>query len=308
MTPEAACAWVVRRLGGAALRAVRLEGGLLNHVFRVFLPDGRTVVVKQAPPYVARAPHIPLDPARSAVEAAALRFLAGRRAPRLLDAHAHTLILEDVGDVPDLLEWLRSGGDPVVLDHLAAWLRALHDRPGPPLENRAVQSTRLAVQYEPLAGWLARAGVEDAEQLGRAVVEMGRRFQAGGPCFVMGDLWPPSVRVRDVDRFVVLDWELATTGHRAQDVGHLLAHLELASLWCGLDAHLGDRFRAAYGALAPSCERDVALHRGAELLTRAIGAFPMAELSPDQRRHAVARAVDALRSAGPAVTEPPAAP
>ena len=72
MTPEQACAHVGKRLGRAALSAEPLSGGLLNHVYRVYLDDQSTVVLKHSPPYVASAPQIPLDPGRSRIEATAL--------------------------------------------------------------------------------------------------------------------------------------------------------------------------------------------------------------------------------------------
>lgn len=297
MTPAEAMAVVQSRTGRDPVRAVPLEGGLLNHVFRVAFADGDTVVLKHAPPYVARLPHVPLDPARSGIEARALRLQDGRRAPRLVDAFEHTLLIEDIGTAADLTTWLARGGDPSVLDRLAAWLRALHDGPAPPWSNPSVQQTRLELQYRPAVGWLGALGLPDAAALGAALSALGDRFLRGGPHFVMGDLWPPSVRVRSATDFVVLDWELATRGHRAQDVGHLMAHLELEAVVGALPRGLSDRFLAAYGALSTVEERDVGLHAAAELLARTVGAFPRAGLSPAARHAVVERAVQRLRAA-----------
>lgn len=299
MTPEQARAWVTHRLGAPTSGATRLPGGLLNHVHRVGLTGGGHVVVKHAPPHVASAPHIPLDPGRSRVEARALRHLAGGPVPRVLDHHGATLVLEDVGDLPDLTAWLAAGGDPAVLDRLGRWLRALHDGPAPAIDNRAVQTTRREVQYRAAAGWLRALGLPDADRLGAILDALGARFEAGGPVFVMGDLWPPSVRVRPDGRFVVLDWELATRGHRAQDLGHLTAHLHLEAVAGPLPADLGPRFLAAYGPVDAVTAREIALHGAAERLARTVGAFPREGLTEGARRALVDAAVALLRGATP---------
>ncbi len=298
MTPQDACLHVRQSLGLRAIRAEPLSGGLLNHVYRVYAEDGGTVVVKHAPPHVASAPHIPLDPRRSAVEATALRFLGGRRAPRLLHAAPPTLILEDIGDGPDLATYLADVGKPAILDDLATWLRGLHEGDGPSLQNPEVQQTRLVVQYQPAGGWLAQRGVPDAAVLGRRLLELGQRFVAGGPFLVMGDLWPPSVRVRGPGNWLVLDWEFATRGHRSQDLGHLAAHLDLEAAAGTLPAGLAERFLRVYGPITDREVRDTRLHRSAEVLARTIGVFPRADLSAAAVDTLVAEAVAGIRHAG----------
>lgn len=296
MTPHGALEHVCATTGETAVRAEALSGGLLNHVFRVWLDDGRTVIVKHAPPHVASAPHIPLDAGRSAVEAAALRFMDGQRTPRLLGAHGSTIIIEDIGDQVDLAQFLADGGHPRLLDHLARWLRRLHDGPRPRIHNLSVQRTRLEVQYAPAADWLAARGVPDAASLGARLARLGTRFLGPGPVFIMGDLWPASVRARSATDFVVIDWELSTCGFRAQDLGHLTAHLHLEAAAGRLPHHLSARFLDAYGTLSADCARDTALHRAAELLARTVGAFPRADLTPGQVDPIVHHAIHLLRT------------
>ena len=308
---EAARAHVERRLGVATAAAAALSGGLMNHVHRVWRADGaRSVVVKHAPPWVASAPEIPVDPSRSGFEARALRWLSTRtdarvRVPALLDAVPGVLILEDLGDVPDLGAWLADGGDPGVLEALGVWTRDLHaDASAPQGANAAVQRTRLAVQYAAVGTWLAEQGVADAEALGACARRLGQRLLAPGPAFVMGDLWPPSVRVGPRGELQVLDWEFSTRGQRCQDLGHLAAHL-----WMGAQAGrwgtgAARRFLQAACGGGAAGDPDLATHFACEVLIRTVGPFrdsgPFAGREPADPglREAVASAVDTLRTGG----------
>ncbi len=242
----------------------RLDGGLLNVVWRVPLAGGESVVVKVAPPFVASAPDIPLPTSRLRAEARALsspllaplavppraggqmrRRASRRRAddgsggtvrtPRLLDfdADASVLVMSDAGDVPHLGTWLASASFEAAADALArlgAFVGRLH---GTTLGARdlvewhqpEIAHVRLGVQYRPVAARLA--GVPDAAALGATAVALGERLRAPGRCVVMGDLWPPSVLVGPDGVLTVIDWELSTAGEPAQDVGHLAAHLWL---------------------------------------------------------------------------------
>lgn len=291
MTPGEAAARAEALLGRPMTGAVRLTGGLLNHVFRVSGADGRSVVLKHAPPHVAAAPQIALDPRRAAVEALALAAVGPPVAPRLLAHEGATLVLEDLGPLPHLGDWLAGGGDPAVLDGLGRWLRRLHESPVPAIDNRVVQQTRLAVQYEAVEGWLAAAGVPEAAVLGGRAVALGRRWLERGPAFVMGDLWPPSVLVAAPSRVHLIDWELAVAGWPAQDLGHLVAHLALGAACDGLDPGLGERFLAAYGPLWERSGDELWVHAGAELLARSLGPFARPGLTERERQGIIENAV-----------------
>jgi hypothetical protein len=314
MTPprwsgRSARAHVEQRLRRRSSRAERLSGGLLNHVHRVWFADGAgSVVVKHAPPHVASAPDIPLDPSRSTFEAAGLRWAAARAdprvvVPRVLDAVPGTLLLEDLGDLPDLGAWLAAGGDTGVLDRLGGWLGGVHaDAGAPDLWNRPVQQTRLAVQYLPVAQRLAALGVPDAASLGAVAVELGERLLARGDTMVMGDLWPPSALIGHDGTVHVIDWELCTMGQACQDLGHLAAHLWMGGHRGRWSRRLSARFLAAVRGRAPEQPEDTAVHFACEILVRAAGPFrgggPYAGL-PDgasELRSAVGLACDVLRS------------
>lgn len=254
----------------------RLPGGNLNVVWRV--PGTETsLIVKYAPPYIAADPDTPLDPSRLLIEARCLDALSsdGRlgsvsrpsvRAPRLVDLNEDipVLLMEDVGDVPSLDDWLRSHSPgnvqeaaPALGRRLGAFIGRLHaatygdEASAEDFDNRPMQETRLAVQYRGVADMLRTAGVDDAEALGARAESLGEALLEPGRCLTMGDLWPPSVLVggdgRRPDRrerperseeglsgaegsrkpswMRLIDWELAHYGRPLQDVAHWWAHL-----------------------------------------------------------------------------------
>lgn len=308
-TDAGARAHVEARLGRRTSRAERLSGGLLNHVHRVWLADGAgSLIVKQAPPHVATAPDIPLDPSRAGFEAEGLRWVARRadprvRVPRVLDAVADALILEDLGALPDLAAWLSAGGDPTVVERLGGWLGSLHAAAdAPELWNAPVQRTRLAVQYAPVGERLAALGVADAAALGARARDLGERLLSPGPTFVMGDLWPASVLVSHDGTPHVIDWELCTRGRACQDLGHLAAHLWMGAHRGAWSAGLARRFLAAVRSGAPDRPEDTAVHFACEVLVRSAGPFrgggPFAGLADDDPAvvSAIAVACQALRT------------
>ena len=243
--------------------ATRLNGGLLNHAWRV---EGHgSVVVKHAPPHVASSPDIPLSPERVRFEAQALRWLADSsvprpeaRGPKLLDLHGDTLILEDLGDLPTLAE----RPSPEAAANLGHLVARLHTASPPALHNRAVQVTRDERIYQ------------------RYAPDLGQRLRMPGACLTMGDLWPASVLV-DGWGVRLIDWELAHVGQPMQDTAHLAAHLWLLD---ALDAW--QAFDRAYRsgldprALQPDYDACFARHFGVEVLVRALGPF-VTEVRPD---------------------------
>jgi len=288
---------------------VRLPDGNLNHVWRV-KGETRSVIVKHAPPHIANDPETPLDADRILIEARCLTAFApggilsdlansAIRPPRPLDVNpqGHVLIMEDVGDHPTLDRWARThdSSDSEVSSVgriLGTFLGSLHaetvDRPplSTSFDNRPMQETRLAVQYEAASAMLRRGGVDDADTLGERARTLGRRLLAPGRCLIMGDLWPRSVLIPGAD-LRIIDWELAHYGRPLQDVAHFLSHL-----W--MQAHRAEpgrandigQLRQAFlegytGALGETRtdlwtadeKRDAAIHFGAEILVRAVGPF-----------------------------------
>ena len=288
----------------------RLPEGNLNFVWRV---PGRPdpIIVKFAPPYIAANPDVPLDPSRLTFEARCLQALAPDgslahistdrvRPPRPLDMHTepHVLLMEDVGPHPTLGRWLCSDDATPetaarIGQQIGRFIGQLHvatvddDTLAERFNNRPVQATRLAVQYEAVADMLATAGVDDAAALGKRAVGLGQQLLAPGRCLTMGDLWPPSVLVAGGD-LRIIDWELAHYGHPMQDIAHFAAHAWMqvhrapdattaqAARRMGVAARTA--YRDALGAqadgflTAPALE-DAAVHFGAEILVRTVGGF-----------------------------------
>jgi 5-methylthioribose kinase len=178
-------------------------------------------------------------------------------------------------------------------------------------DSRTIQRTRLEVQYQAVRDLCVRAGLPDAAALGSKAVALGNLLQEPGLCVIMGDLWPPSILVTDEadgrhpadsrhPGIRIIDWELAHFGRPSQDVGHLVAHLWMhihrapteradskhpadnkhpsaararAALQGFLTAYrsaLGDKFTDLFGATG---REESAVHLGAEILVRTVGAF-----------------------------------
>lgn len=322
---------------------VSLPDGNLNVVWRVPGED-RSVIVKYAPPYIAADPETPLDPSRLLVEARCLEALGpgGRladvrrpsvRAPRPVDVteEAHVFVMEDLGDLPTLGRWLREAEPDAVQaaaltlgDRLGAFIGTLHAATvddaacAETVDNRPMQETRYAVQYQGVTGMLETGGVSDADELGARAEALGKALLEPGRCLTMGDLWPPSVLVAD-EQLRLIDWELAHYGRPLQDVAHWRAHLwmqrhraptaaiahAVESLWAAFLTAYRDALGDAKAALWTSREtREAAVHVGAEILVRAVGPFQngyvYAGLDPNHPavQEAVSEATRMLRSPG----------
>ena len=287
-----------------------LTGGYLNFVWRV---RGRPepVIVKHAPPYIATKPDVRLDPHRMDIEARSMTAFgpdgplegignANIRPPRLLDFDEpnHIMVMEDIGECPDLGTWLHQWPRPECSDAdvgqlVGEFIGALHGRTfaDPQLakefDNSSIQQTRLSVQYRVISDLCQKAGLPDADELGRRALAFGELLQEPGVCVIMGDLWPPSIRVTS-DGLRLIDWELAHFGRPSQDVGHLTAHLWmyahraptdvasakarsiLNSFLSAYRSALGEAFDELFGAEGI---RESAVHIGSEILVRTIGGF-----------------------------------
>jgi hypothetical protein len=269
------------------------------------------VIVKHAPPYIAAKPDVALDPYRMEIEARAMAafgpggVLAGIgsttiRPPRLLDYHRpnHVLVMEDIGECPGLGTWLHQWPRPECSQEnvgrlLGEFIGALHlgtsqdSQLAVDFDSSSIQQTRLRVQYRVIGDLCRKAGLADADELGRRALALGERLQEPGICVIMGDLWPPSIRVT-FDGLRVIDWELAHYGRPAQDVGHLAAHLwmnahraptgvsadkarsVLSGFLTTYRCTLAESFEVLFG---PDGIRESAVHIGSEILVRTVGGF-----------------------------------
>ena len=342
-TAERAQAYVQTRLPdfSPAGAPTRLPEGNLNVVWRV--PGGeRSVIVKYAPPHIAVDPETPLDPSRLTIEARCLEALSPEgdlapggscsiRPPRLIDyqENPHVLIMKDCGEGPTLGRWFRASppaevqsNAPSVGRQLGRFIGQLHQRTvgdsdcAVSFNNKPMQETRRAVQYQNVTTMLRAGGVEDATTLGKRAAALGEALLEPGRCVTMGDLWPSSVLVR-AEGLRIIDWELAHYGRPLQDVAHLAAHLWMqrhrapsAAVGDAIEAlqeAFLDAYRTALGAASDELwdaaeRRDAPVHFGAEILVRAVGPFQTGYLydglAPEHPavQEAVTTAAHALRS------------
>ncbi len=289
-----------------ALLALTVPGaGNMNRTLRARLPS-RSMILKQAVPYVARYPQIPAPQDRLATEAAFYRTIGcdsrlARQTPALLgeDPANHLLWLEDLGDGGDLTG-LYAGAAPAdgTLVSLARWLAALHALPVDPSRvpgNRAMRELNHAhifeVPFDPDNGVdlsaPLRAAQAELAACGRArrrAAELGAIYLGDAPypsrpALLHGDFYPGSWYVAG-DRIAVIDPEFAFVGPPEFDVGVMLAHLELA----GLEPSRRAAVTAAYGA-PPGYDGDLAAAFAAmETVRRLLGVAQLPLAADDTQR------------------------
>jgi 5-methylthioribose kinase len=214
--------------------------------------EGRSIILKQARPWVEKYPSIPAPPGRALVEAAFYRAIAKRpelRAamPSLLgeDPDSGVIVLQDLGEAQDFTGLYR--GDRLSereMKVLSSYLSALHRPTGdrePLFENRAMRALnhehifRLPLapdngldldRITPGLEAAARTLRQDRGYVSR-VRELGELYLTDGPSLVHGDYFPGSW-LRTADGVRVIDPEFCFLGTAAFDRGVLLAHLYLA--------------------------------------------------------------------------------
>ena len=317
---------------------VSIDGGLLNHVFRLSgEPD--SIIAKYAPPYVATNHEIPLDPERQTFEARALNlFRNGNllhtlhskylKVPRLIarDEEHHILFMEDAGLETASLDHLsHSESEDVKLGTaLGNFIAALHAKTSgnnllaQNMNNASIQKTRYMVQYQPAARYFLKAGIPDYESLGRQLELLGREFMRPGICLTMADLWPRSL-LWNRNTWYLIDWEFSHYGSPAQDTGHFLAHLWMlehrssdpkrakrySEIRNTFIKDYQERIESLNSSLFTSeIKRQTVLHAAAEILARTTGAFQenyvYAGLEPDDPfiQEAVQQAADWVKNVG----------
>lgn len=281
-----------------------LSGGYLNFVWKLQAKP-QNLVIKQAPPYIASQPDIPMDPERILFEGRALSlFMPGGplhklwsnrvHTPKLLamDEKDHLLIMEDLGTLPDLSGWLYKNDPKDTGTRLGSFIGRLHGQTfgnadlKKRFNNKTIQQTRFAIQYDAIEDMLKRAGIADYKILGEKTRTMGKKFLEPGLCLTMGDLWPCSILVEN-GKIRLIDWEFCHFGYPAQDVGHLLAHLWMQAhcasypVVAGRFDLLRRQFLNSYiqnvgdepALWNDSTREDIGLHAAAEILARTVGSF-----------------------------------
>jgi 5-methylthioribose kinase len=272
------------------IACTRAGEGNMNLTLRVHT-DRRSMVLKQARPWVEKYDHIEAPWDRSLSErwfygrVAAIPEVA-RHTPRLLaaDADARALLLEDLEGARDLADVY--GGQRLEfeeLDQLARVLRALHDgtaddpvRPG---FNRAMRelnhahcfvvpldpATSLPLdRFEPGLEGLRLALASDGA-VRAAAEQTGERYRIEAGALVHGDYFPGSW-LRTAAGIRIIDPEFCFQGDREIDVGCAVAHLVLARQ----PPAVAQRFLDTYGPGA--CDPVmIARYAAMEVVRRLIG-------------------------------------
>ncbi len=294
--------------------------GNMNLTLRV-QTDRRSVILKQARPWVEKYDHIPAPWDRVLYEQGfyqrvkSIPRVAGAM-PSLIasDAHARVILLEDLGAANDFTrlydgESLKPGDRDALAEFLAALHTATRDDADPEFVNREMrllnhehmfvvplaEDNGLELDaFEPGLSAAAEALRSDSAYL-ECVQETGERYLTDGPCLLHGDYFPGSW-LQTPQGVRVIDPEFCFYGDPEFDLGVCLAHLRLAhqpfaEARCFLDR---------YQALAQGTEvqmRWVARFAGVEVMRRLLGVAQLPiEPSTGARCALLAHSRDALRS------------
>ncbi|ORX98181.1 kinase-like domain-containing protein [Clohesyomyces aquaticus] len=243
-----------------------LTGGTANYVYRVTLPDGRTIIYKHAAPYLSSNNNFAFDDARMDYEDRALELL-----PPLLNKELPNSSVHAVGwnsyDRDAKLLCIEDGGDsnlkaayadpklniPEIGKEIGEWIAALHRSSTQASfsltdEHDLHANNPIAVyiyghSYRGLSQSLPEYG-HDAKFGEQILEEFGSRLRTENECVCHGDFWPGNVLVKfkeggsSVD-LTVVDWEITRRGNSATDVGQFAC-----------EAFLLDRFRGGRGLRA----------------------------------------------------------
>lgn len=271
--------------------------GNMNLTLRV-ATSTRSVILKQARPWVEKYPQIPAPADRALVEIAFYEAVSAvpemREAmPRLLgaDTDSRLLLLEDLGEAQDYTSVYTEGQlGRQDLQGLVRYLTALHAAEGPNhAEGRALFQNRdmRALNHEhifrlplvqengldldgitPGLGAVAQRLKDDTAYVSK-VTALGDDYLADGETLVHGDYFPGSW-LRTPGGVRVIDPEFCFLGSPAFDVGFMLGHLHLARQSEEVAESLLSLYggeAGAGGAIAETARRVA----GVEIMRRLIG-------------------------------------
>ncbi|MGJ3243465.1 MAG: phosphotransferase [Opitutales bacterium] len=234
-----------------ALETVDKAGeGNMNVTLRARLPDGRSLILKQSLPWVAKYPQIAAPWERGEQEyrfyqLAARDPVVAALLPDLLDydGTSRVLTLEDLGDAGDyacLYSETEDAGVSGLLAELTDWLARLHrlKLPADSLPNRAMRELNHQHMFEIpfqsdnglnldeiVPGLQAEAdAIHRDAGLRRTVQALGNAcYLTDGPCLLHGDFFPGSW-YRGRGGLRIIDPEFGHMGQPAFDLGVLVAH------------------------------------------------------------------------------------
>ncbi len=282
---------------GEAITAERAGEGNMNCVVRAQLPK-RSLILKQARPWVEKYPSIEAPVERATSEARFYRFatrdpVVAAMMPRLLhfDEGAALLIMEDLAPATSLLDCYQGlhAFDRPQLHALAHYASALHRLVVPPKERAAFRNEAmrrlnhehifdlplrreggLSDMLERITPGLDRVA-DDFRRDGsfRDVVEkLGHRYlHQEGASLIHGDLFPGSLLQTTSGQLRIIDPEFSFCGDPEFDIGVFYAHLLLSG-------HAKDALSAWLQTALKSelhSESLVFQYAGVEILRRIVG-------------------------------------
>lgn len=288
--------------GEEILAAVKAGEGNMNCVVRVTTAE-RSLILKQARPWVEKYPHIAAPWERTLIEGSFYRVVSTENhiaamMPKLLglDAVSHIVALEDLGVARDFTT-LYSGealSEPE-LDELTAYLSRLHSAfVGAAFKSDLANSSMKALNHlhifvvplqadnginlDAFTGGLevAAQSLKRDERYVRAVRGLGELYLGDGASLLHGDYFPGSW-LKTAGGVRIIDPEFCFYGPPEFDVGVMIAHLLLSEQ----DRELAPRLLARYGR--PRSSELVWQFAGVEIMRRLIGVAQL-PLSNDLER------------------------
>lgn len=290
------------------IESIRPAGeGNMNLCVRV-KTSKKSVVVKQARPWVEKYPQIPAPVSRHAHEARFYRTISkhsliAQQMPRVLCEISSqcVLVLEDLGDAQDCSTWYQgSGGQELLtpkLQELSAWLSRLHSVSIPQSQKAGfsnIELRRLNYQHMFEIPFQTDNGIdfdaitpglqEQATKICQCPNIQDRARQIGqfylfppddllGQNLLHGDFYPGSWLATD-HGLRVIDPEFCFVGPREFDLGVLVAHLRLV---CG-SRHYDQQLIESYKRQANATVTTLSINRpllmcfaSIEIIRRLIG-------------------------------------
>jgi 5-methylthioribose kinase len=270
--------------------------GNMNLVLRV-VNSSRSIILKQARPWVEKYPSIGAPAGRAEVEVAFYEAASSRpplreRMARLLgsDPASGVVVLEDLGEAQDFTALYRGARlSEVQLAELVSYLAELHrpfevdskarllfaNRDMRALNHEHVFRLPLApdngLDLDRLSPGLdaAAAALKNDVAYVDAVRRLGDSYLEDGPALVHGDYFPGSW-LRTESGIRVIDPEFCFLGAAAFDVGVMLAHLHLSRQPIALGEALLSRYAELCGAGASFLELSRRF-AGCEIMRRLLG-------------------------------------
>jgi 5-methylthioribose kinase len=267
--------------------------GNMNYVLRLQL-NNRTLIIKQARPYVEKYPNVAAPEERVIIEGEFYKQVAGNAAlsammPAIIkvDEIDHILILEDLGEASDFTFLYEQEGQlsKEEAHSLTAFISKLHNsfesaEPSELLANRKLRSLNHEhIFIYPLMvdnGFdlnLIQPGLQAVsmkyksnEQLKRKANQLGAVYLADGATLLHGDYYPGSW-LKTSAGVKVIDPEFSFYGPAEYDLGVMLAHLKMAEQ----DDSIIQLVMAAYEKRSGFDNRLLKEFIGIEIIRRIIG-------------------------------------